>query len=96
MNTMAITAGRFLPKGAVIRGRAEDMTSEQVRGYLWKGDRPRKSAMLYTVDGVRYVVTNHRTWLNEEGVDLGDDLAFLAQFAPRVSGVEQVTRDYEG
>ena len=61
-NSVLISAHRLLPNSAVIVGELPMLTEETVKAYLWaRNGKPRKDAMVYTIDDTKYLVTNHPT-----------------------------------
>jgi len=66
MNEILISAHRLLPNSAVIVGALPMLTQETVNAFLWaRNGKPRKDAMIYTIDETKYLVTNHPTSVND-------------------------------
>jgi len=66
MNAILISAHRLLPNSATIIGELPMLTEETVKAFLWaRNGKPRKDAMIYTIDETKYLVTNHPTSAND-------------------------------
>ena len=62
MSEILISAHRLLPNSAVIVGALPMLTQETINAFLWaRNGKPRKDAMIYTIDDTKYLVTNHPT-----------------------------------
>ena len=59
-NAIAISAHRLLPITCEIIGALPTLSQETVNAYLWaRNGKPRKSALVYQIDGERYLVAKH-------------------------------------
>ena len=57
---IAISAHRLLPITCEIIGSLPNLSQETVNAYLWaRNGKPRKSALIYQIDGERYLVAKH-------------------------------------
>ena len=82
---IAISAHRLLPITCEIIGSLPNLSQETVNAYLWaRNGKPRKSALIYQIDGGRYLVAKHPIIVSEiETVNDGE-----TEFSSRaVSGV---------
>ena len=89
---IAISAHRLLPITCEIIGSLPNLSQETVNAYLWaRNGKPRKSALVYQIDGERYLVAKHPIIGSEvETVNDGE-----TEFSTRTI-TEQTAYDYDG
>lgn len=90
-NAIAISAHRLLPNTCVIVGELPTLTQETVNAYLWqKSGKPRPSALVYQIDGTRYLVAKHPTYKDSES-ESESEIVFTIR-----TMTEQTNYDYDG
>ena len=90
-NAIAISAHRLLPITCVIVGSLPTLTQETVNAYLWqKSGKPRPSALVYQIDGERYLVAKHPTYKDSE-TETETETVFTIR-----TMTEQTAYDYDG
>ena len=91
-NAIAISAHRLLPITCEIIGSLPNLSQETVNAYLWQtSGKPRPSALVYQIDGERYLVAKHPIIGSEvETVNDGE-----TEFSTRTI-TEQTAYDYDG
>lgn len=83
-NAIAISAHRLLPITCEIIGALPTLSQETVNAYLWqKSGKPRPSALVYQIDGERYLVAKHPTYKD----DLSESETEIEFSGRAVSGV---------
>lgn len=83
-NAIAISAHRLLPITCEIIGSLPTLSQETVNAYLWqKSGKPRPSALVYQIDGERYLVAKHPTYKD----DLSESETEIEFSGRAVSGV---------
>lgn len=83
-NAIAISAHRLLPITCEIIGSLPNLSQETVNAYLWQtSGKPRPSALVYQIDGERYLVAKHPTYKD----DLSESESEIEFSGRAVSGV---------
>ena len=80
MKQLPIGLGELLPKGATVVAHFDELTAEQLRAYLWRGDRPRPSALVWGNPLGVFVVTNHPTRFNDDDETTSDSMTETARY----------------
>ena len=81
---IAISAHRLLPITCEIIGSLPNLSQETINAYLWqKSGKPRPSALVYQIDGERYLVAKHPTYKD----DLSESETEIEFSGRAVSGV---------
>ena len=91
-NTLPIGLARLLPQSCVIIGTMPMLTQETINAYLWaRNGKPRKGSLVYTIDGEKYLVTNHPSADKFAEYENTNETVFTAR-----SVIAQTNYDYDG